>query len=409
VIDANGLSPLEIASHVLVGTDDSRPAPGSRPSHTAIAALEESLRTALARPPCLVAFSGGRDSSALLAVASRVARTEGLPEPVPVTLRFADAPDTEEEDWQELVMGHIGSPDWVRLDYADELDLVGPIAGELMGRDGLPYPYNLHLLVPLIEAARGGTLVTGLGGDQALQPAGRALDVLARRVRPAPRDVLRVAAALAPRPVRRMALGRHAPLAFPWLTPRANAELGRAWLEEDVRRPFRWGERLRHEWRARYMQLTALRVERTARHIGAAVRHPFMDAGFVFALARQAGTTGFAGRTEAMDFLFGDELPPDLVGRPSKASFDEVLWNRHTREFVSGLDPAELDGALAALELDSVVDARALAAHWSGPRPLANSFLVLQACWGALRGTPGPLAGLAPASVADDRHGHPEP
>jgi hypothetical protein len=110
-----------------------------------------------------------------------------------------------------------------------------------------------------------------------------------------------------------------------------------------------------------------------------------------------------------MDFLFGDELPPDLVGRPSKASFDEVLWNRHTREFVSGLDPAELDGALAALELDSVVDARALAAHWSGPRPLANSFLVLQACWGALRGTPGPLAGLAPASVADDRHGHPEP
>jgi hypothetical protein len=383
----NGLTPLEIASHILVGRDDSIPFPAWRPGHTAIAALEESLRQALASPPCLVAFSGGRDSSGLLAVAARVARREGLPQPVPVTLRFASVPQTDEEEWQALLLAHIGSSDWVRLDFADELDLVGPVARKLMERDGLQYPYNLHLLVPLIEAARGGTLVTGLGGDQALQPAGRALDVLARRARPAPRDALRVGAGVAPRALRRMALRKRTALSFPWLASEADARLGRAWLEEDVRRPFRWDEMLRQEWRSRYMQLTTQRIEAVGRHIGATVRHPFAEAGFISALARQAGATGFAGRTEAMDFLFADALPPELISRPTKASFDDVLWNRHTRTFVAGLEETRLRHALTTLKLESIVDVRALAAHWSAPSPLANSFLLLQACWRTMHGT----------------------
>jgi hypothetical protein len=385
----NGLTPLEIASHILVGRDESIPSPASRSGQTAIAALEGSLRLALARPPCVVAFSGGRDSSALLVLAMRVASREGLPQPVPVTLRFAGAPQTDEEAWQALVIAHIGSSDWVRLEFADELDLIGPVARELIERDGLPYPYNLHLLVPLIEAARGGTLVTGLGGDQALQPAGRALDVLARRTRPAPRDVLRVAAGLAPRRARRVALRRRTALSFPWLTPAADARLGRAWLEEDARRPFRWDEMLREEWTSRYMRLTTRRIEDVGSRIGASVRHPFAEAGFISALASQAGATGFASRTAAMDFLFGNTLPHELLGRPSKASFDEVLWNRHTRSFVAGVDETQLEHALTTLELDSIVDRRALVAHWSAPSPLANSFLLLQACWRAVHETTG--------------------
>jgi asparagine synthase (glutamine-hydrolysing) len=395
----NGLTPLEVASHVLTGADGAvRPPPRSR--RTAIAALEESLRIALSSPPCLVAFSGGRDSSALLAVAARVARREGLPDPVPVTLRFAGAPDTDEEDWQSLLIAQLGSPDWVRLDFDDELDLVGPVARELMERDGLPYPYNLHLLVPLIEAARGGTLITGLGGDQALQPAGRALDVLARRARPEPRDVLRVAAAVGPRPVRRLALRKRAGLSFPWLAPDANARLGRAWLEDEVRRPFRWDRLLRAEWRARYMQLTARRLEGVGRHLGTSVRHPFAEAEFISALASGAGATGFASRTAAMDFLFGDALPHELIERPTKALFDDVLWNRHTRRFVAGIDEAALGHALTRLGLGGIVDPRALAAHWSGPNPVANSFLLLQACWLTTRARP---------PVAHDGERHPEP
>lgn len=381
-IETNGLTPLEIASSVLVGRGDL--SARSEAARSARAALEESLLRALRRPPCVVAFSGGRDSSALLSCAVQVAHREGLPEPIPVTLRFEGAPQTEEENWQALAIRHIGASDWVRRDFSDELDLVGPVAEAMMTRDGLPYPYNLHLHAPLIDEARGGSLVTGHGGDQALYPAGRALDVLARRVRPSLRDLARIAVGVGPRPVRRAVLRSRIWLAFPWLRAEANAELTRAWLEDEVRQPFRWDSRLRELWRSRFMQLAARRIEALANETGVAVHHPFAEAGFVSALSREAGATGFAGRTVATEALFGDLLPDELIGRPTKASFDEVLWNRHTRSFVAGLDEKALERGLATLELDAIVDPRALASHWAGAAPLANSFLLLQACWLAL-------------------------
>lgn len=147
---------------------------------------------------------------------------------------------------------------------------------------------------------------------------------------------------------------------------------------------FRWDNRLRGLWRSRFMRLTVRRIASLGSRTDVAVHHPFAEAGFVFALAREAGATGFASRTAAMDALFGDLLPDELIGRPTKASFNEVLWHRHTRSFVAGLDEEALERGLAALELDEIVDPRALASHWAGPAPLANSFLLLQACWLAL-------------------------
>ena len=63
-------------------------------------ALEAAVLGALRRPPCGVAFSGGRDSSLVLAVATHVARREGLPDPIPVTRRFPDKPEAEESEWR---------------------------------------------------------------------------------------------------------------------------------------------------------------------------------------------------------------------------------------------------------------------------------------------------------------------
>src|SRR5579884_3063930 len=79
---------LEVLCSQMLGRDEGaealpRPAPGGL-----YAALESVLVAALSRPPCAVSFSGGRDSSAVLALATDAARRHGLELPVPVTMRF---------------------------------------------------------------------------------------------------------------------------------------------------------------------------------------------------------------------------------------------------------------------------------------------------------------------------------
>jgi asparagine synthase (glutamine-hydrolysing) len=67
-------------------------------------ALRAALRPALERAPCVIGFSGGRDSSLLLALAVHEARRHGLALPIAVTLEF-DGEDSREREWQELVLG----------------------------------------------------------------------------------------------------------------------------------------------------------------------------------------------------------------------------------------------------------------------------------------------------------------
>ncbi len=376
------LTPLEMATHVVLGreTGSAQALDASRP-RAPVAAFEHELMRALHRPPCLVGFSGGRDSSAVLAMAARVARKTGLPLPVPVTLRFPAAPDALEDEWQERVIAHLGLDEWVRLSLDEEADLVGPAAAALMGRHGLPYPYNLHLVAPMVAAARGGAFVSGLGGDETLSPGSHVLAVLARHVRPSPRDVLRLAFEVAPTRVRARMLERRQPLRFPWLRDEANCRLARAWSVDVAARPLRRDRALRAWWTERYLQLTVRSLERLGDEESVEVHHPFASASFVAALAHAGGATGFPSRDAAMHALFGDVLPVAVTRRATKASFNTVLWNRHTKAFVAALRPDELSDALTGAGVDEIVDAEALHVHWSGPAPSANSFLLLQACW----------------------------
>lgn len=70
--DAPALTALELSAGMPLGVIAEGPT-AVRPLHSPAAALEAVLADALQRIPCLVSFSGGRDSSALLAVAQRVA------------------------------------------------------------------------------------------------------------------------------------------------------------------------------------------------------------------------------------------------------------------------------------------------------------------------------------------------
>jgi Asparagine synthase len=368
------LRPIEVATGLVFGAA-SRPRLDERhAAGTPLAALERIILPALERPPCLVSFSGGRDSSAVLAFAVWLARREGLNLPIPATNRFRAAADASEADWQEVVIDRLGLEDWHRLEFDDELDAVGPVATQALARHGLLWPFNAHFHTPLLEAARGGTLLTGIGGDEQLGDSSyaRANDVLARRARPVRRDLLRVGFALAPRLVRSGVRRRTAPSVFSWLTAAGQRQFAAAWAADTASEPRRYDHRV-HWWpRSRWVRVGFRSLELLAADAGAEIAHPLADASFADALAA-FGPNPSGGRTERMQALFGELLPAELISRPTKAVFDEAFWGAHARAFVDrwggGSVPTEL------------VDLDALRLEWSRTVPKPQSLTLLQAAW----------------------------
>src|SRR5688500_6592886 len=97
---ATALTPLEVATGLILGTlagENGFPRPRRV---SARVGLERAVLDAVARPPCFVSFSGGRVSSAVLALASHVARTEGLPLPILATNVFPAVALADENRWQ---------------------------------------------------------------------------------------------------------------------------------------------------------------------------------------------------------------------------------------------------------------------------------------------------------------------
>ncbi|MGH8935452.1 MAG: asparagine synthase-related protein [Acidimicrobiia bacterium] len=388
------LTPLEVASGLVVGTDRTAPAlPVPEPRVTPRGALEETVREGLFRPPCLVAFSGGRDSSALLALAVGVARREGLDLPLPVTLRFPDVDTAQEGEWQEQVVRHLGLTEWVRLEFADQLDLVGPYAEGILLRHGLVWPANAHFLVPILEQAPGGSLITGVFGDEVFSQLPRLVrvrEVLAGREPPRLRDILRTGLAMAPPWMRRRVLSRRRleTDAIPgWLRPGVRRLVGLALAREEAAHPLRWSRELHRFWRQRYTRLLRHTLRLLSADHQCKVIAPFGDPGFLAAFARAGGFAGFHDRTEALAAVAGKLLPRRVLERPTKATFTGTFLSRHTDRFAAGWDGAGVEGTLVDPELVRRV--------WLGdsdrlppgviPRDFRSAHL-LQAAWLARRG-----------------------
>ena len=383
------LTPLEVASGLVFGLAPPRPLP-TEVAGEPIDAFERAILPALQRPPCIVSFSGGRDSSAVLAVAVRVARREGLPLPIPSTNRFPAVKDSHESDWQERVVAHLGLDDWLRPEFTDELDCVGPIATSVLRRHGLLWPFNAHFHVPHLEAAAGGSLLTGIGGDEILSSSSWAREraVLSCRARPEFRDVLRVGFLAAPPPIRRAVLRRRAPFEYSWLRPSAHRALAAGWAAHGASEPFSWEAQFGWRLRFRYLHVGLASLALLADDASVRIVHPFTDAGFSAALTRLPKTRRYTDRTAAMRLLFGDVLPDDVLARTTKSSFDEAFWSDWSRALASdwtgeGADP-------------ELVDVEALRQEWSSPDPDPRSFTLVQAAWlaekqpdqGALRASP---------------------
>jgi asparagine synthase (glutamine-hydrolysing) len=106
--------------------------------------------------------------------------------------------------------------------------------------------------------------------------------------------------------------------------------------------------------------------------------HPLLDEGFLAALAREGGLLGLTSRTAAMEHLFGDVLPRELIHRQQKSRFNRAFMGRPTREFASGWDGSGVDSAN--------VDATILRECWLSDEPPALSMTLLHVAWLASQG-----------------------
>lgn len=339
-------------------------------------ALERAVRPALERPPCIVSFSGGRDSSCVLATATRVARREGLEAPIPVTLRFPDAPEAEESDWQELVVRYLGLRDWEHLEVED-CYWIGPLAAPVLRRHGILLPPSTFAHWPIVAAARGGSLLTGYGGD--LLFGGwrwRSLaDPLARRRRPRPYDALRFAYAALPAALRtpRERRRQRVPAAPDWIRPAARRRLLALAARQAAHEPVWWRDWVRWRARGRSLNSTPWSLGLLADEADVLAVSPLSERGFVAALARAGGRLGFSDRTAAMITVFDGVLPEALLRRTSKASFDGIFWRGHSADFAERWDGTGVD--------EAIVDPEALRREWQAPQPDLRSALPLQAAW----------------------------
>ncbi|HUQ18204.1 MAG TPA: asparagine synthase C-terminal domain-containing protein [Gemmatimonadaceae bacterium] len=383
------LTPLEIAGGNPLGMDpDAKPLPDVR-NLTPLAAFEDAVRAALRRPPCVVPFSGGRDSAAILAVAARIAREESLNPPIAVTVRFEGGLGTTETHWQERVIAHSRIKDWIRITVGDEVDYVGPLSRPLILRYGIVHPPSAPLFWFPLQHAHGGSLLTGFGGDSVIGgwlPA-HAAEVLTGRARPRPSDFLTFGYAVSPRFVRAIAM-RTRLTRPPWIRPHAYRELEAARVAELSERPVRRDKFLRWEVRLRRSAVAESTFARLAADADATAHHPLHDRRFLAALARDLGARGDGDRTSIMRRVFTNELPDDVLARRDKANFSVAYFRNYTREFARRWDGVGLD--------PDIVDPEPLRKAWLEWIVDPRAALALQAAWlsSAQRGLEEPVANI---------------
>jgi asparagine synthetase B (glutamine-hydrolysing) len=343
--------------------------------------------------PCVVSFSGGRDSSLLLVAACRAAARLGVDPPVPATLVYPDRPEADEGKWQELIVRQLGLDDWLRIPVGSELDVVGPFARRALKAEGPLFPANAYTALPLAEVAAGGSLLLGIGGDELLGRLrwAHVHDLLGGRRRPDWRDPGRLLAALLPGKLRaRLTPGAVGPAGeLHWLRPTARVELRRRERLEAAE-PVLWSRAAATVPRQRGVALAVATVQRLCGPMSVSAAAPLLDPLFVQSVAHAGGLAGFGSRTKALRAIAGDSLPRALVERRSKARFNRAFFEAHSRAFARQWSGAGVDEAL--------VDPEALRAEWLRPVPDFRTAMLLQAAWFAQRQAEAgerPLAGNA--------------
>jgi Asparagine synthase len=369
--------PADVARGWLFGYE---PAREVRNGEDPAAALSALVRDALRRPPCIVSFSGGRDSSIVLGVAAAVAADEGLPAPVAVTFRYPGDVDAEESEHQERVIGHLhgaGLPiEWVRRDILEEFDLLGPMTAPIVAAHGGPtWPPVLGPIALLSRMAAGGSVLTGEFGDEVLGPQrvtflrialgrrGRGLGV---------QDWRFVGRNALPTFLYRWTV-RPGDEECPWLSGPGRAAWARMSRSDATMRPLRWDRAAASHMRRRAVSIGRRTMQTVAGWSDCRLVEPLGDDRFVAALAGAGGWLGLSGRAAATQLVSGGRLPHEVVVRDGKSTFNGSRFGRVTQEFARTWDGTGLE--------DHDLDSGVLKRMWALGDFRPQSAMLLQQAW----------------------------
>lgn len=346
----------------LFGTDPTLP-PLPTDVGTPREELERVIRAALQEPPCVVLFSGGRDSSTLLAIAVDLARREGLPDPIAVTHRYPKAPESIEDDWQRTVIDHIGATEWVQVNRESEHEVFGELALLHLRRHGTqvspawwvgwmpPEIGGPPLDAPPHEGELRGTILEGSGGDEVFGDPARPLRaaLLAGR-RPSRRQLREGLGELLPtaaRPARHTAWIEET---FTWLTPAARRELRASTEREYLDLRDRYDRAMHHLYTDRDVRAGIAHAAVAANESGIKLGAPFLEPRVVAALARRWGRAYPRSRAEGLRDLVGDLLPDQILERRSKGDYTAAFLGPQSLAWLESWDGTDVD--------ESVVDGK---------------------------------------------------